>query len=70
MGLFDFIGRAFSQDARDNYDLYKSGRANKNEKVYTSIRPDLGDDKTTASGYAERSRPAYKNSIKIGTDDD
>lgn len=37
MGLLSFIGRLFSQNARYNHDLYKSGAANKNIKVYTTV---------------------------------
>lgn len=32
----------------------------KRKRVYTSIRPDLGEDETTASGYVELSRPAKR----------
>lgn len=32
----------------------------KRERVYTSIRPDLGDDNTTSSGYVELSRKVKK----------
>lgn len=41
-GLFSFIGRLFSEDARHNHNLYKSGKADKNEVRQTTIgwRPD------------------------------
>ena len=57
-GLFAFIGCLFSETARHNRDLYKLKYADKSKVIYTSIRPDKGEDKMTASGYAERSRPA------------
>lgn len=36
----------------------KSVNWHKRKRVYTSIRPDFGEDETTASGYVERSRDA------------
>jgi hypothetical protein len=48
------------EDAKHNRNLYKTGRADRSKKVYTSIRPDLGEDPKTASGYVERSRPVEK----------
>jgi hypothetical protein len=48
------------EDAKYNRNLYKTGKADRSKKVYTSIRPDLGDDPNTASGYVERSRPVEK----------
>lgn len=48
MGLFSWIGCLFSGTARYNRDLYRTGRANKNEVRQTVIgwRPDYqnGDD--------------------------
>ena len=32
----------------------------KRQRVYTSIRPDLGEDTSTASGFVELSRPVGK----------
>lgn len=58
MGLFSFIGCLFSADARHNRDLYRTGKADKTKVVYTSIRPDLGIDDTTPSGWVELSRTA------------
>ena len=40
---------------RHNRNLYKTGRADRSKKVYTNIRPDLGEDPSTASGYVELS---------------
>ena len=42
MTLFSWIGRFFSGDAQYNHELYKSGRANKNEVRSTTVgwRPD------------------------------
>ena len=69
MGLFSFIGCLFSETARYNRDLYRTGRADKNKVVYTSIRPDLGEDETTASGYVEKSRPDNKYDYSLDWDD-
>jgi hypothetical protein len=42
MTIFSWIGRLFSEDARHNHELYKSGRANRNEVRSTTVgwRPD------------------------------
>lgn len=53
MGLFSFIGRLISADARHNHELYKTGKANKSITGYSVIRPDLGKDPNTASGFVE-----------------
>jgi len=44
-----------------NTNLYRSGRANRSRKVRTIIRPDMGLDPTTASGYVEISVPIKDN---------
>lgn len=33
----------------------------KRKRVYTSIRPDLGNDENTSSGFVEKSRPIKRN---------
>ncbi len=56
----DKSGSTSFEDARYNRNLYKTGKADRSKKVYTSIRPDLGEDPNTASGYVELSRPVEK----------
>jgi len=56
-GLFHLIGCIFSQDARDNWRMEHDGTVDANIKLDTNIRPDLGKDERTSSGYVEKSEP-------------
>ena len=56
-GLFWMIGDVFSSDDRYNYGLERDGVVNENNRVYTNIRPDLGLDDSTSSGFVEVSTP-------------
>jgi hypothetical protein len=42
MTIFSWIGALFSDDARHNHNLYKTGKANRNEVRLTTVgwRPD------------------------------
>lgn len=42
----------------------KSLKWHKRKRVYTSIRPDRGDDPGTASGHVEKSRPVNDGKSK------
>ena len=56
-GLFWMIGYVFSSDVRYNYGLERDGIVDESNKVYTNIRPDLGLDDSTSSGFVEVSTP-------------
>ena len=61
MTIFSWVGRLFSENARHNHELYKSGKANTNEVRSTTVGwrrdPINGED-----GYTEDPTPPSHNS--------